>query len=125
MSVPLRVAEAAGPGRRATAVLGRPGGVALAHLAGVGGGRDEDSGPAASRRPDIDHHAQACSVAWRKPQTSSLLAVSGYLRVPRLSSFSRKFSHCPKLPVASPVTISNLQCSCVSLAGFFHSLTAS
>lgn len=63
MSSLLRVAEAAGPGRRATAGLGRPGGVARAHGAGVGrAGRDEVSGPAASRRSDIDHHAQACSI---------------------------------------------------------------
>lgn len=38
MSALLRVAEAAGPGRRATAGLGGPGGVARADLAGVGGG---------------------------------------------------------------------------------------
>lgn len=63
MSSLLRVAEAAGPGRRATAGLGCPGGVARAHGAGVGGaGRDEVSGPVASRRSAIDHHAQACSI---------------------------------------------------------------
>lgn len=91
MSARLRVAEAAGPGRAgpgwlATAGLGRRGGVARAQLAGVGVGRDEDSGPAASRRSDIADHAQAYSVAWRKLRTSFLLPVSGYLRVPRLSS---------------------------------------
>lgn len=60
MSALLRVAEAAGPGRRATAGLGRPGRVALAQPAGVGGGRDEDSGPAASPRSYIGLRAQAC-----------------------------------------------------------------
>lgn len=68
----LRVAEAAGPGRRATAGLERPGG------RGLRGERDEDSGSAASRRSHIDHHAQAYSVAWRKPQTSFPLPVSGF-----------------------------------------------
>ena len=82
MSARLRVAEAAGPGRRATAGLERPGGVARAHLARVGGGWDENMGPEASRRSDIADHAQA----WRKPRTSFLLPVSGYLRVPWLSS---------------------------------------
>lgn len=63
MSSLLRVAEAAGPGRRATAGLGRSGGVARAHGAGVDrAGRDEVSVPAASRRSDIDHQAQACSI---------------------------------------------------------------
>lgn len=72
MSALLRVAEAAGPGRRATTGLGRPGRVALAQLAGVGGGRDEDSGPAASQRSYIGVCAQACSVARRKREHSSL-----------------------------------------------------
>lgn len=72
MSALLRVAEVAGPGRRATTGLGRPGRVALAQLAGVGGGRDEDSGPAASQRSYIGVRAQACSVARRKREHSSL-----------------------------------------------------
>lgn len=74
MSALLRVAEAAGPGRRATTGLGRPGRVALAQLAGagVGGGRDEDSGPAASQRSYIGVRAQSCSVARRKREHTSL-----------------------------------------------------
>lgn len=71
MSALLRVAEAAGPGRRATTGLGRPGRVALVQPAGVGGGRDEDSGPAASPRSYIGLRAQACSVAGRKREPRS------------------------------------------------------